>query len=198
MKSLIHHLLGETRTAILAALLLRPEQSLHVRELVRLTGASPGTLHRELQVLVRHGVLSRSQVGRQVFYQANLGCAVLPELTGLVRKTAGLADVLRESLSPLAGRIQMAFVYGSMAKDTVHEHSDIDLMLVGTLGFTDAVLALEPAGAALRREINPTVLTPQQLADKRGRGDGFVANVWNGPKVWVMESKDEPGKPGQD
>ena len=90
MKSLIHHLLGETRTALLATLLLRPEQSLHVRELVRLTGASPGTLHRELQALVRHGVLQRRQVGRQVFYQANPACAVLPELTGLVRKTAGL------------------------------------------------------------------------------------------------------------
>jgi predicted nucleotidyltransferase len=198
MKPLIHHLLGETRTAVLAVLLLRPEQPLHVRELERLTGLSPGSLHRELQALVSHGVLKRQQVGRQVFYQPDPACPVLPELTGLVRKTAGLADVLREALAPLADHIELAFVYGSMAKGEVHAHSDIDLMLVGSLGFADAALALEPAAAALRREINPTVLTAAQFDEKRRRGDAFISTVWNGPKVWVMENKDESGKPGQD
>lgn len=198
MKPLIHHLLGETRTAVLAALLLRSEQPLHVRELERLTGVSSGTLHRELQALVGYGVLKRQQVGRQVFYQPDPACPVLPELTGLLRKTAGLADVLREALVPLADRIELAFVYGSMAKGEVHAHSDIDLMLVGSLGFADAALALEPAAAALRREINPTVLTAAQFDEKRRRGDAFISTVWNGPKVWVMEDKDEPGEPGQD
>jgi len=198
MKPLIHHLLGETRTAVLAALLLRPEQPLHVRELERLTGVSSGTLHRELQALVGYGVLKRKQTGRQVFYQPDLACPVLPELTGLLRKTAGLADVLREALVPLAERIELAFVYGSMAKGEVHAHSDIDLMLVGSLGFADAALALEPAAAALRREINPTVLTPEQFEEKRRRGEAFISTVWNGPKVWVMEDKDESGEPGQD
>lgn len=60
MKTPIHHLLGETRTAILAALLLRPEQSRHVRDLVRTTGLSPGALHRELTALVGHGILDAS------------------------------------------------------------------------------------------------------------------------------------------
>ena len=104
-KSLIHHLLGETRTAILATLLLRREESRHVRDLERTTGLSPGSLHRELTALVALEVLRREQVGRQVFYRANPACPVLPELTGLLRKTAGLVDVLREGLHPLADRI---------------------------------------------------------------------------------------------
>lgn len=93
MKTLIHHLLGETRTAILAALLLRPDEPRHVRELVRSTGVSPGSLHRELTSLVEYGVLQRQQVGRQVFYRIDPSCPVLPELTGLMRKTAGLRTV---------------------------------------------------------------------------------------------------------
>jgi predicted nucleotidyltransferase/DNA-binding HxlR family transcriptional regulator len=193
MKTLVHHLLGEIRTAVLAALLLRPEQRLHVRELVRLTGASPGALHRELTSLVDQGVLTRQQVGRQVFYQANEACPVLPELTGLIRKTAGLADVLRAALSPLSERIDGAFVYGSMAKDTVHAHSDVDIMIVGAIGFAEAVLALSPAQLALRREVNPMVLSREQFLFKRGDQDGFVAGVWKDPKVWVMGSMDELG-----
>lgn len=193
MKPLIHHLLGETRTAILAALLLRPEQTLHVRELVRMTGASPGTLHRELKSLVEYGVLLRRDVGRQVFYQANPDSAVLPDLTGLIRKTAGLVDVLRVALLPLADRIEGAFVYGSMARGTVHAHSDVDIMIIGTIGFADAVLALEPAQTLLRREINPTVLSRAQFAGKRAQDDSFVAGVWKEPKIWVTGSDDELG-----
>lgn len=87
MKPLIHHLLGETRTAVLAALLMRPEQALHVRELQRITGISSGALHRELTALGRYGVLLREGVGRQVMYRANPDHPLLPELTGLVCKT---------------------------------------------------------------------------------------------------------------
>lgn len=103
MKSLTGHLLGETRTAILAALLLRPDEPQHVRELARLTGVSPGTLHRELTALESLGVLRRNAVGRQVFFTANRGCPVFEELAGLLRKTAGLAGATREGRARAAG-----------------------------------------------------------------------------------------------
>ncbi|MEJ7745469.1 MAG: helix-turn-helix domain-containing protein, partial [Luteimonas sp.] len=170
MKTLIHHLLGETRTAILAALLLRPEEPRHVRELVRITGVSPGSLHRELTSLVEYGVLQRQQVGRQVFYRIDPACPVLPELTGLMRKTAGLVDVLRAGLASLAEQIACAFVYGSMAAGNQSGHSDVDLMIVGELGFADAVHALLPAQATLQREVNPTVMKLAAFRQKLASG----------------------------
>lgn len=100
MKSLISHLLGDTRTAILAVLLLRPDEPQHVRELARLTGVSPGTLHRELTALESLGVLRRNAVGRQVYFAANRECPVFEELAGLLRKTAGLADGKRAARTP--------------------------------------------------------------------------------------------------
>lgn len=193
MKPLIHHLLGETRSAILAELLLRPDTTQHVRALSRVTSISPGALHRELAALVQLGVLQRNQVGRQVFYSADPGCPVLPELTGLLRKTAGLADVLRDALLPLADRIRAAFVYGSMATGDVHAHSDVDVMVVGTCGFAETVLALEPAQAALRREINPTVLSPEDFMERRDQPEGFVARVWKEPRIWLTGNADELG-----
>lgn len=193
MKPLIHHLLGETRTAILAALLLRPEESRHVRDLERTTGLSPGSLHRELTALVALDVLRREQIGRQVFYRANPDCSVLPELTGLLRKTAGLVDVLRDALSPLADRIDAAFVYGSMAKGKTHAHSDVDLMIVGSAGFADVALALDPAQQAIRREINATVLSPNDFMARRSEQDSFMATLWKEPKLWLLGSADDLG-----
>jgi len=104
MKTLISYLLGDTRTAILAVLLLRPDEPQHVRELARLTGVSPGTLHRELTALESFGVLSRKAVGRQVFFAANRECPVFEELAGLARKTAGPMSAVR------AGRLRSSEV----------------------------------------------------------------------------------------
>ena len=193
MKSLADQLLGSSRAAVLAVLLLRPDESLHVRELARLTGVSPGTLHRELRALTGLGLLQRRAVGRQVFYTANPSSPVFEDLAGLLRKTAGLVDVLRSALAPLADRIERAFVYGSMASGQTHAHSDIDVMVIGDLGFADVVLALAPAQESLRREINPTVLSAADFKRKRRQVDGFVAKVLKGPTLWLMGPNDEPG-----
>lgn len=186
MPSTAAFLLGQTRSAVLGALLLHPESSLHVRELARLTGASPGSLHRDLRAMADLGLLVRQEVGRQVHYRANVKSPVFEELAGLLRKTAGLIDVLREALLPVADRIELAFVYGSMARGEEHAYSDVDVMIVGDVDFGDAVVALAPAQEQLRREINPTVFSRAEFTKKLSQRDSFVAQVWHGRKLWLI------------
>jgi len=192
MASTAAFLLGQTRSAVLGALFLHPESSLHIRELARLTGTSAGSLHRDLRAMADLGLLLRNEVGRQVHYRANVDSPVFAELAGLLRKTAGLADVLREALMPVADRIEGAFVYGSMAKGTEHAHSDVDLMIIGGVDFADAVVALAPAQETLRREINPTVLTTEQFASRLKEKKGFIDQVWHGPKLWLIGNETGP------
>lgn len=191
MTSLAHQLLGRTRSVVLSALLLHPEASLHVRELARLTGASAGSLHRELRSLAEMGLLLRQCVGRQVHYRANRGSAVFDELTGFLRKTAGLADVLREALAPLGGKVKLAFVYGSVAAGTEDANSDVDLMVLGTASFADMARALSGAQAALRRDVNPTVMPPREFAAKLAEADGFARSVVQGARVWIIGGEDD-------
>ena len=198
MTNLAHHLLGKNRAALLAALLLRPEQKLHVRELARLTGASPGSMHRELKVLTELGLLTREEIGRQVFYAADRACPVLDELAGLLRKTVGLVDVVRHALQPFSERIVAVFVYGSMASGTETSHSDVDVMILGDLAFSDAVNALAPTENLLRREVNATVMKVTEFAIRRKAKDGFVTAVLKAPRLWVMGDEDEFGKSSTD
>jgi predicted nucleotidyltransferase len=186
MVSISHHLLGQTRSAVLATLLLRPETSLHVRELARMTGASPGSLHRELRSLTELGLLTRQEVGRQVHYQANRDSPVFEELSGLLRKTGGLADVLRAALAPLAADIALAFVYGSIASGKARALSDVDVMVLGDASFADLVRALAPTQATLAREVNVTPMTSADFARKLAEGDGFAVSVMQGEKLWLM------------
>jgi predicted nucleotidyltransferase len=178
---------------VLGTLLLQPDKSLHVREIARLTGANAGSLHRELRKLAELGVLTRSQTGRQVNYRANTACSVYEELAGLLRKTSGMADVLRSALLPLTGQIDTAFVYGSMASGKTHAPSDVDVMIVGSLGFVEAVIALEPAQQGLGREVNPTVFSCEEFDRRRHKNGDFVAMVMEQPKIWLIGETDESG-----
>lgn len=187
-------LFGDYRQKVLALLLLHPEQRYHVREIARLTGTSAGTLHKELARLAQAGVLIREAVGNQVHYGANRHCAVFPELAGLLRKTAGLADVLREALAGLGGRLALALVFGSVARGEEGPRSDVDVLLVGDIGFAEAVAALHAAQERVGREINPVVLSPAEFRIKVRERDGFLAEVLNNEKLFLMGDEHDLGK----
>src|SRR2546422_5464369 len=97
-------LFGAYRRDALALLLLHPEASLHVREIARATGKSPGTFLRELNRLADAGVLIRKPIGNQVHFQADPRCAIYDDLRNLLKRTVGIVDVLREALAPLADK----------------------------------------------------------------------------------------------
>jgi predicted nucleotidyltransferase len=191
MTSIANHLLGHTRSAVLGTLLLHPEDSLHVHELARRTGASAGSLHRELRVLADLGLLLRQEVGRQVHYRANRASPVFAELAGLLRKTAGLADVLRDALLPLGKKVALAFVFGSVAAGSERPGSDVDVMVLGSAKFADLARALAPAQGTLVREVNPTVMAPQEFAHKLAAKDGFALSVAKGPRIWLIGGEDD-------
>lgn len=191
-------LFGASRTAVLSTLLLRPDDALHVRELARVTGISPGTLHRELRALTELGLLSRRETGRQVFYSANQSAPVFNDLAGLLRKTAGLGDVLKTALVPLIDRIRFAFVYGSTAAGTSRAHSDIDLMSLGSATFAEVARAVHPVQTTLGREINPTVMSVAEFDRRRREKDGFVISVLKAPKIWLFGDDHDLAKLGKD
>ena len=187
-------LFGVYRRDALALLLLHPEAALHVREIARVTGKAPGTLLRELDRLTEAGILLRKSVGNQVQFQANGACPIYEELRSILKKTAGVADVLRAALEPLTARIRAAFVYGSIARGDERAGSDLDVMVVGDADFADVVLALAPAGEALRREVNPNVYPPAEFAAKLAAAEPFLERVMADRKIFLIGAEDDLGQ----
>jgi DNA-binding transcriptional ArsR family regulator len=191
-------LFGSARAAVLAALLLRPDERFHVREIARLTGASPGSLHRELRSLTELGLLTRQEEGRHVYYADDVGSPVYMELSGLLRKTAGLAQALQAAFAPLGHQVKLAFIYGSMAAGTVNRYSDVDVMVVGDATFAHVVKALHQIEPPLGREVNPTVMSEREFRRDAAKAEGFVPTVVRGPKLWLIGGEDELGQLGED
>lgn len=181
---------NQYRRKVLGLLLMRPEQQIHLRELARVIGAAPGTLKKELDALCEAGLLRAERVGNQVRFCANSAHPVFPELQALIRKTIGLVDALRLSLAPLAGRIDAAFVFGSMASGTESAGSDIDLMVVGDAGFAEVVDATYEAQAALGREINPKVMSASEWQAKKAERNAFLQDVLNKPRIMLIGDAD--------
>jgi predicted nucleotidyltransferase len=192
--SLADFLFGGYRRDALALLLMHPDDSYHVREIARLTGRPANTLYRELGALAEAGLLRRRAQGNQVHYSANPACPIYEELRGIFRKTAGIADVLREALAPLRAKIELAFVYGSVATGTERALSDVDVMIVGRLKFADAVGALAAAEESLRREVNPHVYGVREIHAKLAAREPFLIRVVKGPKIFLMGNADDLGK----
>jgi DNA-binding transcriptional ArsR family regulator len=187
-------LLPKTRQGILAATLVRPEKAWYVSELARRMGVPSSSLQRELQDLSEAGILKSHRQGRMAYYQANADSPLFSDLRGLLLKTAGLVDVLADTLNPLAAKLRLVFVYGSIASGNEQSDSDIDLMAVGTISPVELALPLRNARELLGREINPTVYTPAEFNKKRTAKDHFLMRVLDKPKLFVIGNRNELGK----
>jgi DNA-binding transcriptional ArsR family regulator len=184
-------LLPKTRQGILSALLVQPEKTWYVSELARRMGVPSSSLQRELQDLTASGILKTHRQGRMVYFQANADSPIFPDLRGLLIKTAGVVDVLADALKPLATKVRVAFVYGSMATGSEQSSSDIDLMLVGTLTPAELALPLRRARELLGRDVNPSVYTPAEFRKKRADKDHFLTRVLDKPKLFVLGNSNE-------
>lgn len=185
-------LFGATRQAVLRLFFGNVERRFYQREVVRELSIGSGAVQRELRRLTDCGILKRVVEGRQTYFQANADCPVFEELRGLIRKTFGVADVLREALARLAKQIRVAFIFGSIAKGGEHAESDVDVMVVGdAVKPSDVYAAIRPAHEILRREINSKVYHTAEFCSKLAAGQHFLKSVVAGPKIFLVSDERE-------
>jgi predicted nucleotidyltransferase len=182
--TLSNTLFGRTRGAVLSILYGHVGESFYLRQLARDTEIALGPVQREIRQLVDAGLVARKIVGAQTLYSANQQSPVFAEIKNLVAKTVGMHDVLYEALDPLRKKINLAFVYGSVARSGEAEHSDVDLMVVGKVDFSAVVSKLADAQRILNREINPTVYSVKEFRGKV-RGN-FLKNVLAEKKLFII------------
>jgi predicted nucleotidyltransferase len=143
----------------------------------------PSSLQRELESLVASGLLIRRQEGKRVYFRANSESPLFPELKGLVEKTVGIVPALKEAIKRFGDRIQLALLYGSMARGTENPGSDVDLMIVGGIKQIDLLPTLRKLEVRFRREVNVTLFSPEEFRRKLAAGDHFLDSVLKGTTI---------------
>ena len=190
--SLSDALFSGTQQRVLGLIFGQPERSFYANELIGLIGAGSGAVQRELARLAQSGLVTVHLVGNQKHYQANRDSPIYAELCGIVQKTVGLAEPLREALAPLAKKIRAAFVFGSVAKRQDTAASDIDLMLISDrLTYIDIFAALETVSTRLGRAVDPKIYTRKELSKRIAEDNAFVTRVLAQPKLWLIGGEDD-------
>lgn len=180
-------LFSDSQARVFRWLFGQPERSYHLNELRRLTGLGSASLQRELGKLAAAGLVRSEKVGNLRLFQANTESPVYGELAGLTRKTLGAQPLLQEALAPIEAKLELAFIYGSVAKGTETAKSDVDVMVVGDdLLLNDVLKLLLPIESQLGRKINPTLYTPAEYKRRRAQKDSFLNRVLAQPVISLI------------
>jgi predicted nucleotidyltransferase len=180
-------LFSSVQQRVLATLFGNPHRSFFGNEILRATGSGKGALQRELNRLEAAGLITVRLVGNQKHYQANPASPIFQDLRNIVVKTVGTADVIARAMERLRDRIKVAFIYGSVAKNTDTSASDVDVLVVSDqLGYQDLYKALQPAERSLARKVSVTVYNSAELTKKLAARNAFVTRVLQQPKIFLV------------
>ena len=184
-KTALRALFPTVRGEILAATLTQPDKWWYLSELAQFLRTTPSSLQRDLKALVDGGILEQRREGTRAYVKADTRSPLFADLHGLVEKTAGLLPTLQRLLEQFDTRVDVAFVYGSIARGEEHATSDVDLLVVGAVGLAELAPALRKAEEHLGREVNVTSYSQAEFKTKVGGGDHFLTEVLRGSKQFV-------------
>ncbi len=189
MNTLSELLSSRVKAEIFRLLFGLQDQELHVRAMARQSGLNDATVRQELKRLIRFGLVELRRDGNRVYYRANQQHPLYLEIHNLVLKTTGLVAVLREALAH--DDINVAFVFGSVARSEEKAQSDVDLMVIGSVGLRQLTKLLSGVSGQIGREINPHILTLEEFRRRKNARDHFLTTVLSEPRLFVKGNDHE-------
>jgi len=182
----LERLLGSrTRARLLTIFVTQPGQEFYAQRLTAMTGLADSSVRYELRRLERLGVLVARTEGRERYYRIDDRHPLFPELKQMVYKTSGLGEILRGALADSSG-VEVAFIYGSVAKGEERPTSDLDLFILGTPDREKLAAALEDAERRLGREINLVTMAVEEWRARTAAGEGYVEELFRSPKILLI------------
>ncbi len=180
---------SRTRAGIFTILFGLGYRELHNREIARRSKHSEAAVRQELTKLADLGLIHLRKNGNRVYYSANRKHPLYHEIHSMVLKTTGLVDVLAEVLAD--HRIEIAFVFGSIAEGEETPDSDVDILIIGHIGLMEVSRLLSGVSERLEREINPIVISREEYIGRIGTDDHFANKVIKGARLFIKGDPDE-------
>jgi predicted nucleotidyltransferase len=173
---------SKLRQKLLGYYFTNPSGSHYLRELAELLQVDPANLSRELRRLERQGLFVSEKRGKEKYFRLNRNYPLYPEVRRIVSKTVGAVGQLRDALQRLSG-IQEAYLYGSFARNQHDGASDIDVLVIGHPDQEELEGMVRKLERQLRREINYTLLSAEELKTRRASKDAFLKDVWHQERI---------------
>jgi len=182
----MNKIFGKLREKILSLLFLNESEEFYVREIASIINSSPMGALKELEKLEKEGIIVSRQKGRLRLFKVNKENPTHKELQGLIIKSFGVVDLLKDSLFEIKG-IKEAFIYGSIAKGEFDYKSDIDLFIIGQVDYQELNKKVDDLQKNLRREINIDLMKVQEFQKKLKEKDPYIIDIQNNKKIYLIK-----------
>jgi predicted nucleotidyltransferase len=103
----------------------------------------------------------------------------------------GVEGALKEVIAKFGDYVACAFLYGSVARQQEHALSDVDLMIIGSVGLSELSPSLHMLEKKFGREINVKCYSPVEFREKVEDGNHFVTSVLRDEKTFLKGGEDE-------
>jgi len=180
---------SKTKRSLLRLFLTNPERRFYTREIAKITGEPLNAVRRELGYLERAGLIKSQTEGNLKYFAVVKEFPFYPELKKIIFSTVALGDYLRDRLEQ-SETIELAFIYGSVAKNKEVAKSDIDLFVVGKIEERELHGLVSEIEKGIGREVNYTLMTRKEFNERRSSGEPFVERIMGEPKLVVRGNLD--------
>ncbi len=187
---LIDLLISKVRVKVLELFLGNPDQSYHVRDIVRRVEEEINAVRRELARMEKIGFLASEWRANRRFYSVKKDFILYWELLSIVNKEAGLGGQIIKNRGKL-GKIKYAMLSGSFVRGRPYSQNDVDIFIVGTIVLPELSLLVREEETRRDREINFTPMTEEEFSFRKNRRDPFIMGILSKPRVMLIGDEEE-------
>lgn len=180
---------SKTRKALFQLFFTNPEEAFYLRELERMLGIPVAMIRRELIKLREAGIFKTQKRANASYYCLDRSYPLFKELQSIVFKTVGIQGALSEKLKKIPN-IDIAFIYGSYAKNESHAGSDVDVFIIGSPDEDVLVESIHELEKQLLRDINYSIFSAADFEQKKKAQEAFIRDILHSPKIILVGSKD--------
>ena len=182
--------ISKTRVKLLQTFLNNPGRIFYVRELVRTVGEQINAVRAELARMERSGMVTSEARANRKFYGFRKDYVFYDELSRLVAKSSGLGGAIIKERNKL-GKIKYASLSGTYIRRRPVGPTDVDLLIVGSIVLPQLAQLVKENENVIGREVNYSVMTEEEFTFRKRRGDPFIRNILEKPKVLLIGDEEE-------
>jgi len=181
---------SKTREKILRFFFSDINKKYYLRQLEKILSISVANIRRELLSLEKVGLFKRDKIGNQVYYYLNKENPIFDEFKKIVSKTIGAEARIKEGLKKVAN-IDVAFIFGSFARNREDSFSDIDLMIIGRPDEDKLISKTSSIETDLGREINYNIFSAKDFRKGLRKKEVFLEEIMANPKIFIIGNQND-------
>lgn len=179
LKSLM---ISKVRIKILEKFMLNPNESLHIRGVVRDTGEEINAVRRELMSLRKSEFLTSKKDGNKILFTFNKEHPLYNELQTLFFKDSKMGRDIINQVKDLPGLEAMIISEPFLTGEYKNEH-DIDMLFLGNLNMRSLKGALSEIERDLEKELRVSAMKKEDFEFAKKKKDPIISNLLSKPML---------------